>query len=1732
MISQIANKNWSATDKETFKIILNTYNLKQDQLSILQKQIEDFQNPETIINCLLQSDQQWDNFQSKIKKEIPTQVKKKHKQQEIQSEDQLIKLKNELFKQIKSKKDVNYLIQYIYQENLNQYILDNVLMSEFGSIDEFKTLVEVFQQKSQIETRKQYQKEQKVQNDYDDDLNQRHQENQGYQQNQGYIQNQGFMYNQEYTQNQGNQQNKGYIQNQGNKKNQEDLSDQDYFWNQQYIINPASRRNINISSENQQIQDLFTEFQSLNNRGNQQVQNLLLKLYNSFKNQQKVPIVQDFKVSPQLEYEDLQYLCIKVKELYQYYPRPAQLLSVIELYNHDINKGRLAQIYTGEGKTVIIAMLAILLCRKRRRNVDIVTSSPVLAIRDAQDLDSFYKLFQVSVSHNINGSENQKEKMFPCYKCQVIYGEPHSFQADILRHEYQELGTMGDRQSGYIIVDEVDSMLIDGNSNKTLLSSSTPGMLDFKKVFQLIWDEICKQEQNLLTNLKILIPAQGSGLDKVVDLSEYVEKTLKIQQDQILKHILPQSNLNYISFMLKTWIESAILAKFKLQENKHYKIDNNAVRIIDFENTGVVHKDNTQWQKGLHQFIELKHNLTQTTLRICTNYISNITFFKRYKNQILGLTGTLGSQVTQNLLAKMYNVDFVLMPPYKKRLLKEEPGIATMNHQEWLKEILQTVQKQLNKKRAVLIINQTIKDVYEIEAYLKKSNIRSITYFDDSQYVNRDIGSNTVIIATNLAGRGTDLNTSEELERNGGLHVIMSFLPRNIRIQLQGFGRTARQGKQGTAQLIVNFEQNLQSGLLNGIHSIKDAINYYQQSTKKKQNFNNLDVLIYFRDSNEQQYSNEIENEMDRLLKEDICFQRFCQIAKSKINMKENRAAFKILEEKWGIYYEQHQQQGLNINDMEQWLNSDEGENHKHYIYQGLQQQDINLLQKAVQIQEQDPFGLYYHSMIKLQNMLNQDNQKQKEDWYAVIDQLSQSKIQLQKKIDNEKGLATAIQLNQMQIKQFEKLPYPVSQHSENQIIQQSTELPKQDYITKAQESEYKSMVNNNKNQKPKIDSVQIQIKVYEKVISSIDQIVSALSQSEKIQGLQVTWDSLIEKTDNNNTNENEYENEYENEDENEKIKKNEEKKIEKETNKIIEDIIQDGPLPVIARITKDQQKNKFQYVAMFAIGLGQFVVGCAICYFTCGFSTPIGINFISEGIKDMLYSFQAAWKQIDIDWGAWGQDKVISIATSLTLAGLVGIQEAFTLGKIAWKSLAEIGIKDYLQLIPPITAQNLLKIGFWLTDLERIAIQGKYDTLRDVSIAAKNAISNNNIYFMAQQIMEKQKKAGSISSETAQDLLGFVNLVLQSSEGNTEQFKKSFYQSALNYIRLQMAKGRLEQDQIQLKQDIVFSCSQEGQKKFNNVQTEIAQYDQYQKTLINELNYLSKIIIDFYSKDYEILKMQYFIDLCYENSTDKSKISKVITEDIVKDLISQGFSMKNKNIQKESLNLQINNPQNINKFYQKFIRPKIQKLCSQLYSKLKYIEPLEYLLQKEFKNLFDSKIQQLQQFQADVINQQEKIEQQEEFIKAKGQNATQAEINNLNQKIENFNLLAQRLKQQNNFLKDIQNLQIQQLLENIIRHMKNRKHINDDGITYSQSIFQEINLYLIKQNFSQELKLIIEEAMKESLQKLSQFISNQNKFLSSKIQKAIEIEIVEVVKFIFEKKMSQVDHNIMDKID
>ena len=158
------------------------------------------------------------------------------------------------------------------------------------------------------------------------------------------------------------------------------------------------------------------------------------------------------------------------------------------LFLSDGKKGRMVEIATGEGKSCIIAMAAAMLA-SQGKSVDIVTSSPVLAVRDSDEWELFYKLFELTVDDNvIQGAKNQ------VYSSDIVYGTVSCFAADILKHEFQLKGTRGERRFDAVLVDEVDFMLLDQGVQSTYLSHKSAGLRHLEPVLCTVWNYVSSQK--------------------------------------------------------------------------------------------------------------------------------------------------------------------------------------------------------------------------------------------------------------------------------------------------------------------------------------------------------------------------------------------------------------------------------------------------------------------------------------------------------------------------------------------------------------------------------------------------------------------------------------------------------------------------------------------------------------------------------------------------------------------------------------------------------------------------------------------------------------------------------------------------------------------------------------------------------------------------------------------------------------------------------------------------------------------------------------------------------------------------------------------------------------------------------------------------------------------------------------------------------------------------------------
>ena len=522
-------------------------------------------------------------------------------------------------------------------------------------------------------------------------------------------------------------------------------------------------------------------------------------------------------------------------------PRDIQIISLLFFLLKNKDKGLIEQIFTGEGKTIIIAFLATIKALEGKK-VDILTSSCVLAERDAKEMKDFYKLFGLSVDYckTNNDKELKENKLenFQCYNADIVYGDTLSFEGDILRTNFMGIIGRGTKRTfDCIIIDEIDNICLDNIKNITELLDDFHGYKFLEYVYLYIFSKLSEIDKNIKLNFK------NQNYNNIQEIDNYqsfifnnknniIEKLIKLSREELLDFnklsqkniIIPEHLHDFIEKRIEKWCESAYDAMYIYKENKQYIISEDpeygfkTIKPIDFSNTGVI-KENTVWT-GLHQFLEIKEGLNLTEENINSCYMSNLTFFKKYiskeENNIYGLTGTLGTNKSQNALQLLYNLNLFFIPSFKDSNFKKLPPKIT-NNLKFYNDLLvnEIIEISVNQQRAVLIIFKYIEEVNAINQLLlnlgfPKEKIIKYTRNDlieQQKFLNSEIQCGSIILSTNLSGRGTDIKISELLDKKNGLHVILTFIPTSKRIEDQAFGRAGRKGENGSGRFILYSEK-------------------------------------------------------------------------------------------------------------------------------------------------------------------------------------------------------------------------------------------------------------------------------------------------------------------------------------------------------------------------------------------------------------------------------------------------------------------------------------------------------------------------------------------------------------------------------------------------------------------------------------------------------------------------------------------------------------------------------------------------------------------------------------------------------------------------------------------------------------------------------------------------------------------------------------------------------------
>ena len=622
--------------------------------------------------------------------------------------------------------------------------------------------------------------------------------------------------------------------------------------------------NFNIAKKEKDVEELFKEIDKIN-KSNQsfnlrEIKDIFFKIKNEYNSKykniffinenetefflNKVHEISPKKFNKYDFYISLIPILIKGCSLkFGYEPRVIQIIALLFFLFKDKHKGLIEQIYTGEGKTIIISFLAIIKALEGKK-VDILTSSCVLAERDATEMKDFYNLFGLSVDYcKVNNDkelfDNSLENL-ECYNADIVYGDSLSLEADILRTNFMGIVGRGyKRPFDCIIIDEVDNICLDNIKNITELLDNFHGYKYLEYIYLYIYNQLFEIDKKIKQDL---LNEKFKKNDKIADYHQLyiiqnrnniIEKLINISKEELLdfqklaeKNIfIPHHLHSFIKMRIKKWCESAYDAMYIYKKNKEYIISNDpeygfkTIKPVDFSNTGVI-QENSVWT-GLHQFLEIKEGLRLTEENINSCYMSNLSFFKKYisneENNIYGLTGTLGTNKSKTALQILYNLTLFFIPSFKERKFKDIPPKISNDINEYNNMLInEIIEISINQKRAILIIFKYIEEVnilYDVllEIGFQKSKIFKYTRNDienQKSFLNNEIQSGTIILSTNLSGRGTDIRISKLLEKNSGLHVVLTFVPTSQRIEAQAFGRAGRKGENGSGQYILYSEKS------------------------------------------------------------------------------------------------------------------------------------------------------------------------------------------------------------------------------------------------------------------------------------------------------------------------------------------------------------------------------------------------------------------------------------------------------------------------------------------------------------------------------------------------------------------------------------------------------------------------------------------------------------------------------------------------------------------------------------------------------------------------------------------------------------------------------------------------------------------------------------------------------------------------------------------------------------
>lgn len=465
-------------------------------------------------------------------------------------------------------------------------------------------------------------------------------------------------------------------------------------------------------------------------------------------------------------------------------PYPVQLMGAIVLH-----EGNISEMKTGEGKTLSSTMPAYLNALTGD-GVHVITVNEYLAERDATEMGQLYEFLGLSVGLNISGMSNEEKK--EAYEADITYGTNNEFGFDYLRDNmvlYKE--QMVQRPLNYAIIDEVDSILIDEARTPLIISGSAEKSAT-----------MYQQANTFVTTLKREEDYTYDEKTKGVQLTE--EGINKAEKFFGIDNLFDISNVS-----ITHHINQALRAHVAMHRDTDYVIEDGEVVIVD-QFTGRLMKGR-RYSDGLHQAIEAKEGLKIQNESMTLASITFQNYFRMYR-KLAGMTGT--AKTEEEEFRNIYNMEVIAIPTNKPVIRDDRPDMIYKTMEAKFKAVVEEIKRRHATGQPVLVGTVSVETSELISQMLKRERIKHNVLNAKNHHREAEIIENAgqkgaVTIATNMAGRGTDIKLGEGVIELGGLAVIGTERHESRRIDNQLRGRAGRQGDPGVSQFYLSMEDEL-----------------------------------------------------------------------------------------------------------------------------------------------------------------------------------------------------------------------------------------------------------------------------------------------------------------------------------------------------------------------------------------------------------------------------------------------------------------------------------------------------------------------------------------------------------------------------------------------------------------------------------------------------------------------------------------------------------------------------------------------------------------------------------------------------------------------------------------------------------------------------------------------------------------------------------------------------------